>query len=181
MESSELKLRLPQSRTFLLNPKVKMLVTQPCPVLCDPMDCSPPGSPVHGILQIITLEWVSHFPSPGNLPNPGIEPGSPAFAGRFFTVWATGEALYHIPLASRSGWNLRKVWWQSWGWVFTFFTSTIERDFYLLDGANILGATRREGLHTRAPSSGRCYPRISLDVDMNRSKRRSKNVRVSSF
>ena len=32
---------------------------QSCPTLCDPMDSSPPGSPVHGILQARTLEWVA--------------------------------------------------------------------------------------------------------------------------
>ena len=32
---------------------------QSCPTLCDPMDCSLPGSPVHGILQARTLEWVA--------------------------------------------------------------------------------------------------------------------------
>ena len=32
---------------------------QLCPTLCDPMDCSPPGSSVHGILQARTLEWVA--------------------------------------------------------------------------------------------------------------------------
>ena len=31
---------------------------QSCPILCDPIDGSPPGSPVPGILQAITLEWV---------------------------------------------------------------------------------------------------------------------------
>ena len=30
---------------------------QSCPTLCDPMDCSPPGSPVHGIFQARVLEW----------------------------------------------------------------------------------------------------------------------------
>ena len=33
--------------------------TQSCPTLCDPMDCTPPGSSVRGILQARTLEWVS--------------------------------------------------------------------------------------------------------------------------
>ena len=32
---------------------------QPCPTLCDPIDSSPPGSPVPGILQARTLEWVA--------------------------------------------------------------------------------------------------------------------------
>ena len=52
-------------------------VAQLCPTLCDPTNCRLPGSPVHGIFQAIVLEWVA-FPSPGDLPDPGIEPGSPA-------------------------------------------------------------------------------------------------------
>ena len=52
-----------------------MKVIQSCLTLCDPMNCSLPGSSVHGILQARILEWV--FPSPGDLPNPWIEPGSP--------------------------------------------------------------------------------------------------------
>ena len=39
--------------------KVKVFVTQLCPTLCDPMDCSPPGSSVRGVLQARTLEWVA--------------------------------------------------------------------------------------------------------------------------
>ena len=50
-------------------------VAQSCPTLCDPMDCSLPGSSVHGIFQARVLEWVP-FPFPGDLPDPGIEPGS---------------------------------------------------------------------------------------------------------
>ena len=46
---------------------------------------------VHGILQARILEWVA-FPSPGYLPNPGIEPRSTLIAGGFFTSWATKEA-----------------------------------------------------------------------------------------
>ena len=50
---------------------VKLL--QSCLILCDPMDCSPPGSSVHGILQARILERVAG-PPPGDLPDPGIEP-----------------------------------------------------------------------------------------------------------
>ena len=49
-------------------------VTQLCPTLWDPMDCSPPGSSVYGIFQARILEWVP-FPSPGDLPE-GTEPWS---------------------------------------------------------------------------------------------------------
>ena len=41
---------------------------QSCPTLCDPMDCSPPGSSVHGILQASTLEWVAMPSSRGSSP-----------------------------------------------------------------------------------------------------------------
>ena len=56
--------------------------------LCDLMDCSPPGSSVHEISQVRTLEWVampfsrwSSWPRDGSQVSP--------IAGRFFTVWAT--------------------------------------------------------------------------------------------
>ena len=38
---------------------VCVLVIQSCPILCDPMDCSPPGSSVHGSLQSRILVWVA--------------------------------------------------------------------------------------------------------------------------
>ena len=43
-----------------------MLVIQSCPILCDPMDCSPPGSSVHGFLQARILEWVAFYSSRGS-------------------------------------------------------------------------------------------------------------------
>ena len=62
---------------------------------CDPMDCSLPGSSVHGIFQ---QEYWSRlpFPTPGNLPNPGMESeslASPAPTSEFFTINNTWEAL----------------------------------------------------------------------------------------
>ena len=55
------------------------------------MDCSPPGSSVNGILQARILEWLP-FPSPGDLPDPGIEPTSPALAGGLFTTEPPGKS-----------------------------------------------------------------------------------------
>ena len=52
------------------------LVAQSCLTLCNPRDCGVPGSPVHGILQARTLEWVT-IPFSRGPPNPGIELGSP--------------------------------------------------------------------------------------------------------
>ena len=51
-------------------------VTWSCLTLCDPKDCSPPGSSLCRILQARLLEWIA-MPSPGILPSPGIEPASP--------------------------------------------------------------------------------------------------------
>ena len=51
-----------------------------CVQLSNPMDSSPPGSSIHGIVQARTLEWAATS-SPGDLPFPGIEPLSPEFAG----------------------------------------------------------------------------------------------------
>ena len=65
-------------------------VAQSCLTLCDPMDCSLLGSSLHGILQARTLEWVP-FPSPGDLPDPGIEPGSPAFQADALTSELPGK------------------------------------------------------------------------------------------
>ena len=68
---------------------------QSCLTLCNPMNWSPSGSSVHGILQA-RIQSGLPFPSPGDLPNPGIKPVSLLFAvlaGRFFTTSATWEAL----------------------------------------------------------------------------------------
>ena len=54
-----------------------MSVAQSCPTLCDPVDCSPPDSSVHGSLQARILEWIAISFS-GDLSDPGIKPGSPA-------------------------------------------------------------------------------------------------------
>ena len=65
-----------------------------CPTLHNPMDCSLPGSSVHGILQARILKWVTK-PSTGDLPDWGIQPmslTSPALAGRFFTTSTTWES-----------------------------------------------------------------------------------------
>ena len=57
--------------------KVKVWVTQSCLTPCDPMDWSPLGFSVYGILQARLLQWVAISFS-GDLPDPGIKSGSPA-------------------------------------------------------------------------------------------------------
>ena len=71
--------------------KAEMLVSQLSKTICDPMDCSPPGSSVHGIFQERVLEWVAiPFSRESSWPR-GWTPVS-CIAGRFFTIWAPREA-----------------------------------------------------------------------------------------
>ena len=90
---------LAQVALVIKNPPAKAAAVakslQSCPTLCDPIDGSPPGSSVHGILEARKLEWVAMQPSTG-FPNPGIKPMSlmsPVLAGGFLTTGATWEAL----------------------------------------------------------------------------------------
>ena len=82
-------------------------VTQLCPTLCNSMDCSPPGSSLHGILQTRILGGVAIPFSRGS--SPGIEPRSPVLQADSFTVWATREAPFY--------W--RPTMWQDLCWTLT--------------------------------------------------------------
>ena len=63
-----------------------------CLTLCNPMNSSPPGSSVHGILQARILEWVAISSSRASF-GPRIEAASCALAGRFFTTAHVGSPL----------------------------------------------------------------------------------------
>ena len=70
--------------------KVEVLVAQSCPTLCDPMECSPPGFSVHGILQVRVLEWIT-IPFSRGSSWPRNWTWVSHIADRFFTFWATRE------------------------------------------------------------------------------------------
>ena len=77
---------------------MNVLVVQLCPILCDPVDWGPPGSSVHGIFHARILEGLP-FPTPEDLPYPGIKPmslASPKLAGGFFTTTPPGKPSYLI-------------------------------------------------------------------------------------
>ena len=77
-----------------------------CLTLCNPVDCSPPGSSVRGILQTRMLEWVA-ISSSRILLNPGIKSASPAFAGGVFTTEPPGTSIWrkHLVVSCWSEWN----------------------------------------------------------------------------
>ena len=68
-------------------------VAQSCPTLCNPVDCSPPGSSIHGILQARILEWVAIAFSRGSS-QPRDWTQVSRIAGRRFNLWATREAQH---------------------------------------------------------------------------------------
>ena len=79
---------------WLLDPSMKVLVTHSCLTLCHPIDCSPPGSSVHGIFQARILEWVAIPFSRGSC-QPRDRTWVSQIAGGFFTIWSTRAALSH--------------------------------------------------------------------------------------
>ena len=96
------------------------LVAQLYLTLCDPMDCNLPGASVHGILQARILERVA-MPPPGDLPNLGIKPRSPALQTDSLSSEPPGKPkntgmgslslLQGIFLTQESNWGLLHCRW----------------------------------------------------------------------
>ena len=118
-------------------------VAQLCLTLCDPMDCNPPGSSIHGILQARTLEWVA-MPSSRGSSRPGDRTQVSWIAGRFFTSWATRKAQGEIWywLNKVLGWPKSLFWFfctilwktqtfQPTQYFIYYFTYPYERIYYL--------------------------------------------------
>ena len=74
------------------NNRNSALITQSCLLLCNPMDCSLPGSSIHGIFQTRILEWVAISFSRGSS-WPRDQTQVFRTVGRRFTLWATREVL----------------------------------------------------------------------------------------
>ena len=90
-----------ESVSEMWNESESVSLTQSCLTLCNPADCSPAGSSVHGIFQARTLEWVA-IPFSRGSSQPRDWTQAFNITGIFFTSWATREAL------TRYTWNLNK-------------------------------------------------------------------------
>ena len=87
--------------------------------LCDPVDCRPPGSSVHGILQARILECVANPFSRGSS-WPRDQAWVSCIAGRFFTIWVTREAESYVFFSSHV-WIWQKDHKEDWvlkNWYF---------------------------------------------------------------
>ena len=80
---------------LLFSQTVCVFATQSCPTLCDPVDCSPPGFSVHGISRLEYWGGLP-FPSPGDLPDPGIDPRSPPLQADFLPSEPPGSNTYLV-------------------------------------------------------------------------------------
>ena len=85
-----------QQTWFILHTCMHVQSFQSCLTLCEPMDCSPPGSSVHGILQAGILEWVAMPSSKGSSqPRARTHISYVSCTGRqFFTTFGEGENVY---------------------------------------------------------------------------------------
>ena len=104
LQGQKIELPAEEYETLSIEWKVKVLVTQLCLTLCDPMDYIAHQVPLS--MSFSKQEYWSGFPCPppGDLPNPGIKPAfltSPALAGRLFITSATNLHLNRVIFKKR--------------------------------------------------------------------------------
>ena len=101
-----LRRQVPPRPCIKLNVWMWKLVTQSSLSLCDPMDCSPPGSSVLGLLQARVLEWVAiSFSRGSSWPRDWTQ----VFAGRFFILWVAREVQSVSVCGSWSSYSIKEI------------------------------------------------------------------------
>ena len=114
--SLSLQLRSWFSSDSILGESVCVLVTQSCLTLSDPMDCGPPASSVHGILQARILEWIA-IPFSRGSSRPRAHTQASRIAGIFLTIWATREAPESLLMSSMLRATSGSPWWEYHCWL----------------------------------------------------------------
>ena len=108
---------------ILLSPQ-RMILIYMCLTLCNPMDCSPPGSSVHGVLYSSILESVTIPFSRGSSQFKDQNWVS-CIAGRFFTIWDTKEAIWSI-------YTVVNLWCSSVGHLEVFYFNNTSLSPYVI-------------------------------------------------
>ena len=156
--------------------KVKVLVTQLCLTLCDPMGCSPPGCSLHGIFQARILEWVA-IPFSRGSSQPGIEPGSPILQADSLLPKPPGK-LSKRGMGGR-GTNLAHFKMKNWlhfsfSWFFTSTKITKEikcrPNGYFSCGPLVKSLPRNAGDTSLIPGRGTKIPHAALQLRPNATK-----------
>ena len=91
--------------------KVKLFIAKLCPIHCNPMDSSLPGSSVHRILHARVMEWVT-IPFSRGFHDTGPRDPTPVscIAGRFFTMWAIWSSKATYDSNYIIFWNAHTYW-----------------------------------------------------------------------
>ena len=114
LDHGDPKIKIKFFPVFLGIVESKVNVAQSCTTLCDPMDCSLPGSSVHGIFQARILEWVAiSFSRRSSQPRDQTQVSH--IVGRRFTVWATRDSgiapQIKAQTLEKNGWALTTADW----------------------------------------------------------------------
>ena len=106
------------------------------------------------------------FPSPGDLPDPGIEPGSPSTPGRLFTVWATREAhCLKAEAVMKRNTERRKIFVVLLWYSVQFSRSVMSDSLQLQELQHTNHSSPTPGVHSNSPPSSQwCHPAISSSV-----------------
>ena len=89
--NAAVRIALPKKERYYESSSVHAKLLQSCPTLCDPMDCSPPGSSLHGILQAGILEWVAISSSKGSS-----QPRDPTGISLYRLHWQVDSLMYYF-------------------------------------------------------------------------------------
>ena len=118
---------------------VCVLVAQLCLTLCDPMNCSPPGSSVHGMLQARTLEKVA-IPFSRASFQPRDWSQVSCIEGRLFTIWAIREALpiIHKSIKILGVQRYKSLVIRVWYWAQTDISAILSSPIYWLNFEEVI-------------------------------------------
>ena len=133
-------------------------LTQSCPTLCDPTDCSPPGFSVHGIFQARILEWVAVFFSRGSS-QPRDRTQVSCIAGKHFNALSHQGSPLLVHSNSLLFWKMEGVLHNSTYWI---FCAPFDKFFSFLTLACILFLSRSVWLDHSVIRVWLCHP---MDCD----------------
>ena len=149
--------------------KLKVLVAQWCSTLCNPLNCSLTDSSVHEILQEKNTEV--GFSSPGDLPDPGIKPRSPALLADSSVSEPSGKPLNHLSITYNIKLKLYKqlpVWnkFKFWFWeIYGFFKNIF--DPRLTESADVEAADEEGRLYVCYAASHNLMTLLTLYISIS--------------
>ena len=121
---------------------MKVKVAQSCPTICNPMDCSAPQAPLS--MEFSRQEYWSGLPflSPGDLPDPRMEPRSPALQAD--SLVSGSERIFHTCSTSQFGWAAIQVL-NSHMWLLATMLNSVVLEININNWLIVLGRISQRG------------------------------------